>query len=237
MTVIAAMVMALAAWLAFPPPAHGRLRSITDSPAPVRTRAIPIPDLAAVCLGLGIAVVLASWWGVVIAMAAVVLTRRLTGRLESRASRDRRLQLERQLCEVCDLLAATLASGASVPSALTAVAKATAAPASDELERVVAALNLGASPASAWKDAVVAPEFHRVRAAFERSAVSGAPVAEVLKALSRDERRRRKSAVEVAARSAGARAIAPLAACFLPAFILLGIVPVVASMAIEVFAS
>ena len=237
MMVLAAMVMAFAAWLAIPSPGHRRLRSITDAPAKGRSSAIPIADLAAIALGLGIAVVLASLWGVGIALAATVCTRRFMGRLESRASRERRLQLERQLSEVCDLLAATLVSGAAVPSALSAVAKAIAAPASEELARVVAALNLGASPATAWSDAVVAPEFDRVRKAFERSAVSGAPIAEVLTALSHDERRRRKSAVEVAARSAGVRAIAPLAACFLPAFILLGIVPVVASMAIEVFAS
>jgi hypothetical protein len=41
--------------------------------------------------------------------------------------------------------------------------------------------------------------------------------------------------VEVAARSAGVRSVAPLAACYLPAFILLGIVPVVASMATDMF--
>ena len=44
-------------------------------------------------------------------------------------------------------------------------------------------------------------------------------------------RRDRQRAVEVAAQAAGVRAVAPLAACFLPAFLLLGVVPVVASLA------
>ncbi|MDO8731350.1 MAG: type II secretion system F family protein [Actinomycetota bacterium] len=194
-------------------------------------------DLAAIALGIGIAVLLASFWGIVLGLLAVIVTRRFTSRLESRQARDRRTQLERQLPSVCDLLAATLASGAPLLSALSAVARASAYPASEDLQRVAAALKFGAAPSSAWREAALGPEFARVSAAFQRSAVSGAPIAEVLKAVARDERRRRQTTVEIAARSAGVRAVAPLAACFLPAFVLLGIVPVVASMAIGVFAN
>jgi hypothetical protein len=43
--------------------------------------------------------------------------------------------------------------------------------------------------------------------------------------------------VEVAARTAGVRAVIPLVACFLPAFILLGVVPVVAGLANELIGS
>lgn len=236
MTLIVAGLVALACWLVIPRSSHLRLRAVAVQRPSSAERNVPAADLAAICLGIGIAVLLASFWGVMLGLVATLVTRRLTNRLESRASRNRRMQLERQLPEVCDLLAATLASGAPVKAAVTAVAHASESPASEELMRVVAALNLGASPADAWREAVIAPEFIRVRAAFERSSVSGAPIAEVLMAMARDERRRRKSAVEIAARSAGVRAVAPLAACFLPAFILLGIVPVVASMAIEVFA-
>ncbi len=188
-------------------------------------------------LGIGVAVLLASLWGVMLGLVTAVVARRLMSRLESRASRERRLALERQFPEVCDLLAATLASGAAVPMAIAAVGRATQSPGRDELARVLAALRLGAPPARAWQEAVVAPEFSRLQRAFERSAVSGAPLADVLTALARDERRRRRSAVEVAARAAGVRAVGPLAACFLPAFILLGIVPVVASMAVQLFES
>lgn len=234
---IASVLMALACWFMIPRSSHLRLRTVTKQPRGAASPALPLADLAAFCLGIGIAVLLASFWGVVLGLVAVVVTRRFTSRLESRASRESRLQLERQLPEICDLLAATLASGAAVQRSIAAVAHASTPPASLELLRVVAALDLGASPARAWQEAMAAPELRRVSAAFERSAVSGAPIAEVLKSLARDERRRRRSAVEVAARSAGVRAVAPLAACFLPAFVLLGIVPVVASMAIEVFAS
>ncbi len=237
MIVLAALLLGVSCWLLMPRPAHLRLNAVLPQVASAKESRLPVADLAAISLGLGIAVLLASFWGVVLALAAVVVTRRFTSRLESRSDRDRRMHMERQVPEVCDLLAATLASGASAHSAISAVARASQAPASEELLRVTAALRLGASPSSAWTQAVTSPEFARISAAFQRSAVSGAPIAEVLKSVARDERRRRRSTVEIAARSAGVRAVAPLAACFLPAFVLLGIVPVVASMAVEVFAS
>ncbi len=235
--VLAAVAIACACWFALPRPSHLRLREVAASPRKAKATHAQVPDLAAIALGIGIAVLLASLWGVVLGLLAAVVVRRLTGRLESRAARDRRIALEQQLAEVCDLLAATLASGAAVPDAIAAVGRACASPANEELARVLAALRLGAAAAQAWQDAQVAPEFARLQRAFERSAVSGAPLADVLTAVARDERRRRRAAVEVAARSAGVRAVGPLAACFLPAFILLGVVPVVASMAVQVFAS
>ena len=60
---------------------------------------------------------------------------------------------------------------------------------------------------------------------------TGAPLSSVLARIAEDMRRDRQVAVEVAARSAGVKAVAPLAACFLPAFLLLGVVPVVAALA------
>ena len=64
-----------------------------------------------------------------------------------------------------------------------------------------------------------------------RSAASGAPLAGVLARVAEDLRRDRQQVVEVAARAAGVRAVAPLGACFLPAFVLVGVVPVVVSLA------
>jgi Flp pilus assembly protein TadB len=122
-------------------------------------------------------------------------------------------------------------------SALVAVAFAVGAPASESLLRVDAAMRMGASQHTAWIAAKVDPEFLRLAAAFQRSASSGAPIAEVFAGIGKDERRRKRMTVEVAARSAGVRAVAPLAACYLPAFILLGIVPVVASMATQMLST
>jgi hypothetical protein len=53
-------------------------------------------------------------------------------------------------------------------------------------------------------------------------------------AVADDQRRRRRWSAEAAARRAGVHAVGPLVLCFLPAFVLLGVVPVVLSIAAEV---
>jgi pilus assembly protein TadC len=70
--------------------------------------------------------------------------------------------------------------------------------------------------------------------ALGRALDSGAPVATTVAAVADEQRRRRRWAAEAAARRAGVLAVAPLALCFLPAFVLLGVVPVVLSIAADV---
>jgi hypothetical protein len=52
-----------------------------------------------------------------------------------------------------------------------------------------------------------------------------------MESASRELRREHQRRVERAARSAGVKAVIPLAVCFLPAFFALGVVPIVASLA------
>jgi pilus assembly protein TadC len=54
---------------------------------------------------------------------------------------------------------------------------------------------------------------------------------DVLPVIAEELRRDARVRAEAAARSAGVRAVLPLVACFLPAFLLIGVVPVVASLA------
>jgi pilus assembly protein TadC len=62
-----------------------------------------------------------------------------------------------------------------------------------------------------------------------RSLDTGAPAAEALTRLADDLRRERRTLADQAARSVGVRAAAPLGLCFLPAFVLVGIVPSIVS--------
>lgn len=64
-----------------------------------------------------------------------------------------------------------------------------------------------------------------------RAAQSGAPVADVLTRLADDARRTAQATASAAARRVGVHAVAPLGLCFLPAFVFLGIVPMVAGLA------
>jgi hypothetical protein len=67
--------------------------------------------------------------------------------------------------------------------------------------------------------------------AVARSGATGAPLARTVREVAADERARQRAALEERARAVGVRAVAPLAVCFLPAFVLVGVVPVVVGIA------
>jgi pilus assembly protein TadC len=169
--------------------------------------------------------------GAVVALGCLVILPRAVARLETREQRKTREDLARQAPMVVDLLAATLASGAPMGSALTAVRLALDPPASHVLAPIVSAMELGADAADAWASVIDDPVLGSVATAVVRSARTGAPLVTTLSRLAEDLRRERRTVVDVAARTAGIRAVVPLAACFLPAFVLLGVVPVVAALA------
>lgn len=228
-----ALLCAVAAWLIVPRPPQARVERMFGRP---RSQGDEVPPewLGTACgaaFGVGVAVVMGSMVGVALGIGAAFVLPRLLGRLESRSTRARRVGVARQLPDVADLLAATLASGAPPGQACGAVAAAVDEPLSSMLSHVSASLRLGASSAEAWSAADPQGSLRVLSAAFIRSESSGAPIAEVLADTASDLRRRHRRAVEVAARSAGVRAVGPLAACFLPAFLLVGAMPVVASMA------
>jgi Flp pilus assembly protein TadB len=169
--------------------------------------------------------------GGVAAVAALLLMPRLLRRLEPRAVREHRDRLTRQSALLADLLAATLASGATARDALDVAAHAVGEPTASFLAPVVGAIDLGSDPTDAW-GGIDPPEAHRaIVDALRRAHRSGAPASGVLARAADDLRREHRREVEVAARAAGVRAVGPLAACFLPAFLLIGVVPVVASLA------
>jgi Flp pilus assembly protein TadB len=234
-----AALAACAAWLlASPPPDRRLARLVSGVPAPTAASWSGVPVLlAAVVAGLGAWALLGGLLGVILAIGCVVVIPRAARRLESRTARARREELERQAPLLADLMSAILASGAPMRFALVAAAEALGAPTADAIRPVVAAIDLGADPSTAWTSVTGVPALEPVAAAVIRSAESGAPMATVLSRIADDMRRDRQSAVEVAARSAGVRAVAPLAACFLPAFLLTGVVPVVASLAGDLLAS
>lgn len=184
---------------------------------------------AAIALAVGAMAVIGGPMGAVVAVVVVAVGPRLLGRLETRGARRRREDMERQAPLVADLLASTLAGGVPVVAAIRAVADAVGEPSATYLRTVVAAIDLGAAPEEAWRGC--APELSPIADAAVRSARTGAPLTVLLRRMADDVARDRRRAVEVAARSAGVRAVAPLAACFLPAFLLVGVVPVVASLA------
>lgn len=197
----------------------------------VRPRSVlHTPAVGAVCTAVIVATVLGGAFGVVCGVGAGIAVRRVLGRWVTAGADERRRRLAASLPLATELLAACMASGALPTAAATAVADATGGPLATELRRVVAALRLGGDPVASWfslgGDDVLEP----LGAAFSRSAASGAPLAAVLSDLAADLRTQQRLAAESEARRVGIRAAAPLGLCFLPAFILLGLVPIVAGL-------
>lgn len=126
-----------------------------------------------------------------------------------------------------ELLAACLAVGCPPPAAAEAVAAARPGPVGDRLAEASALIRLGADPVRVWSDLAGDPALAGVGKALARAAGSGTPAAAVLAEEARRLRRARGLAADAAVARVGVLAAAPLGLCFLPAFLCLGVLPVV----------
>jgi Flp pilus assembly protein TadB len=140
---------------------------------------------------------------------------------------------EADLPVACDLLAVCLEAGLPVGGALTAVATAVPGPLGPELATVAGLYRLGAAPRRAWSD--VSPGLAVLGRVLVRAGESGSTVVPALRSLASDVRAGERSRADAAARRAGVWVLAPLGACFLPAFLCLGVVPLVLGIAADVF--
>ncbi|MGP4094110.1 type II secretion system F family protein [Nonomuraea sp. KM90] len=130
-----------------------------------------------------------------------------------------------------DLMTACLRAGCPVSAATEIAAHAIGGPLGDRLSWASSQLRLGADPEPTWAALARDPAMGQLSRAMSRAAQSGAPVADVLTRLADDAREAARATAVASARSVGVKAVAPLGLCFLPAFVLLGIVPVIAGLA------
>jgi pilus assembly protein TadC len=98
---------------------------------------------------------------------------------------------------------------------------------------VAALYRLGAEARRAWDG--VPRELTGLGRALVRAGESGAAVVPALRSLAADSRAAQRLASEAAVRRAGIWVLAPLGLCFLPAFVCLGVVPLVLGIAGDVF--
>jgi Flp pilus assembly protein TadB len=188
----------------------------------------------AAAAGLMAAMLLGGVAGAVLGVVVAVVCDRLLGRLEPAGARQRRERRAAELPLVLDLLAACLRAGMPMVGALETVATALPGPLSDDLRIVAGVQRLGAAPTAAWGEVGQDDDLARIARAVSRSADSGGRLAAAFERLAEERRSTLATAGIARARSAGVVAMAPLGLCFLPAFLCLGIVPVVFSLATTV---
>lgn len=158
------------------------------------------------------------------------------------AARRRHRLLLRELPFGARLLAAVLRSGKPTVPSMARVAAALGGPVGEWWGTVARALRRGVPPERAWRtpgDTGQGPFFHRWFGApacddeatsFARDAIraadSGAALAETLSQLAARLTQRAGHEADASAARMSVQLIAPLICCFLPAFVLIGIVPV-----------
>lgn len=132
-----------------------------------------------------------------------------------------------------DIVRSAIVAGASVPSALDALARALPHRQGKALAQVVTALQLGASWTEAWRDAP--GEHDGIRRALEPAWTGGVSPVPLLRQAAATIRARRTARAREAAARLGVRLVLPLGLCLLPAFVLLGLVPVLLSTGTQLF--
>jgi Flp pilus assembly protein TadB len=151
------------------------------------------------------------------------------GWVEPRRTRRRRRRLLMDIPHALELMASCLGAGLPLTSATAAVVNVYTGPVREDLSTVLRLIDLGVSEADAWRTLREHPELGSTAVDLARSAQWGTMLVDTLSHHARAARQRRQAALQVAARSVGVRSVLPLMTCFLPAFLLIGIVPSVVS--------
>ena len=142
-----------------------------------------------------------------------------------------------------DVLAVCLTAGMAVSTAAAATAASAPPKLAQVLTRAADLLALGADPSVAWSISPGAPassvdtQIDALLRLARHSASSGAALARGVEELAGQCRHGAAHAATAAAERAGVLIAGPLGLCFLPAFVCLGIVPVVAGLARDVLQS
>ncbi|GAA1134408.1 type II secretion system F family protein [Nocardioides aquiterrae] len=229
MTWVPVACAAVAAALAFPARPVLRVRGATAAPSAagwLHRHRLLWSGLA----GLGAFLFLQGPVAPVAGAAAAVATWTAVGRAEPADVRRRRAEVRRDLPHVVELFAATLRGGAAPGDGVAVVAAALPGAAADRLAPVAARLSLGLDPVQVWEGLAADPELGRLGRALARAHASGAPVVASMERLADDLARAGRAETEDRARAVGVKAALPLGLCLLPAFVLVGIVPLVVAL-------
>ena len=225
----AAVLLAWPRGPALPSTARAGPRSADGTDGAGRDRAgRRLPVLGGVTAGLGAALFVGGPVGLVAGAVAGIAVAVWLRRLEPASVRRRREAIDEALPLAVDLLASCLAAGQAPAVALQQVTDVVDHPLRDELQEVATRLRLGADPIRVWRDVAAHPQLGSWGRTVLRAVDSGASVADAMAAHADDLRQASRSRVEARARAVGVRAALPLGVCLLPAFVLLGVVPLVA---------
>ncbi|MFI1186319.1 type II secretion system F family protein [Streptomyces californicus] len=141
-----------------------------------------------------------------------------------------------QLPLAADLLAACIAVGAGPGEAAEEVGVSIGGPVGEGLARTAAEIRLGGEQAEAWGRFAAIPGAGPLARCLYRAGSTGAPAAEPVARLAESMRAERAAAAVKRAQRAGVLITAPVGLCFLPAFLAIGVAPVIIGLAGDLLA-
>jgi len=141
-----------------------------------------------------------------------------------------RAAVVREFPMVLGFLASVVESGAPVRFAAQAVSEVCDAGNAACLHKVLAQCDVGFSDAEAWRTLEDDPVWGDVARELARCVDTGAAVGDVLRNAATRATKASAAIATTKARSVGVSSTLPLVACFLPAFLLVGVVPIVGGL-------
>lgn len=187
--------------------------------------------LGAVVLGVVLVGGVLGW--LVGAVGACGVWRWLRGRADRDAGEGAAEEraAEAQLPLTAELMAACLAAGSGPGQAAAAVGCSVSGPLGGRLVRAATELRLGGEPGEVWGRFGERGGRARFARCMERADAAGVPAVEPVTRLAAELRGHRARAATARVRRAGVLVTGPLGLCFLPAFLALGVAPVVLGLA------
>lgn len=222
------LLLAAAALLLVPASsARTRLRALGPQ-SPGRSRAAPsiVAWLLPLAVAAGAVQVVGPVGGISIGLAAAFAVRRWSAAADRRRDRTDPLAL----AAGWDLLAAGMRAGLPVPVIVRAVAEELTGSARRTLREVADHLALGSDAATGWEPALRNPDTAELARAARRTARTGSALADVAAEIATHARATVAEQAQARAQRAAVWISAPLGLCFLPAFLCLGVLPVVVGM-------
>lgn len=134
--------------------------------------------------------------------------------------------------EALELLSLALQGGGSLADAAGGVAAVLPADRAEQLRVLSRALRTGADGSAAWAEA--GPDWEAARRSLDLALVAGVAPGPALRAAASDLRRDTVADVEIATARLGVRLVLPLGLTFLPAFVLITVLPLVLALTRDV---
>lgn len=220
--VVLAVVAGVLCWPIRPRPVARLHAAPGQSPSRAEPSGVRGPLVVAAAMGIvALLVVGAPWW-----LAAALTVGAVVG---GRARQPQTVSLD-EIPMTADLMAACLCAGAGVGEALAASLTAAGPLLQGRGEPVVAALRAGELPEEAWRSWLSDRRLAPIARTCMRTAGSGAAAAAELTRVAARLRAGQRTSREQRVARASVWIVLPLGACFLPAFVAVGVVPLVVSL-------